>query len=197
MRSQSTPGAAYTVDMNHYTCTCPSFLRITFCKHIHAVETYFDPTFQPEDLDSTAESVSDLDSEDSSIDCETGSMVQVRFKDSRCLSHIELAGKLESLAARLRTSSNDTANDSNLIDLNCYLDTCLAGFTSSNILPRTLKLPPNQRTWTETAKVMGAVKTRRKRLHTDPYAAGEQSGTLVKTKQPHKRYVRSTVALYC
>ena len=43
------------------------------------------------------------------------------------------------------------------------------------------KISPNQHSWPETVKVMGApVKTKRKSTHTDPYAGDERSGKKAK-----------------
>ncbi|KAJ7748749.1 hypothetical protein DFH07DRAFT_697431, partial [Mycena maculata] len=42
VKSQSTPGLLYTVDLKTYTCTlCPSFPAISFCKHVCAIENHF------------------------------------------------------------------------------------------------------------------------------------------------------------
>ncbi|CAK5284599.1 unnamed protein product [Mycena citricolor] len=47
VHSQSTPDKSYTVNLEHYTCTCPSFPLIPFCKHICAVELKFPDVVVP------------------------------------------------------------------------------------------------------------------------------------------------------
>ncbi|KAE9389420.1 hypothetical protein BT96DRAFT_834937, partial [Gymnopus androsaceus JB14] len=39
--SRSRPGVAYTVDMISYTCNCPDFPLINFCKHVCAIQRLF------------------------------------------------------------------------------------------------------------------------------------------------------------
>ena len=53
VQSSSDPALFYEVDLEAYTCSCPSFLRlgISFCKHICAVQNHFNEEINPQQLD--------------------------------------------------------------------------------------------------------------------------------------------------
>jgi hypothetical protein len=56
------------------------------------------------------------------------------------------------------------------------------------VLPKAVKVPPNQHSWPETAAAMiGKAKTRKK-INTDPYSGGERSGKKARSdaKGPRK-----------
>ncbi|KAJ7025761.1 hypothetical protein C8F04DRAFT_967326, partial [Mycena alexandri] len=50
VKSETTPGLFYTVDLEAYKCQCPSFPAISFCKHICGVENNFPDLVAPRSL---------------------------------------------------------------------------------------------------------------------------------------------------
>jgi hypothetical protein len=68
-----------------------------------------------------------------------------------------------------------------LCELETLLDHLLCTTTPAQVLLKAKKVAPNQKSWPETAQVMGVkVKMKRASAHTDPYSAGERSGKKAK-----------------
>ena len=175
----------YTIDLDLYSCDCPMFPLIRFCKHISAVQRYFGRSGASASLfDSpspAAEHPSPIPSsslEPSPLDVLNSDAVPERIHDT--------VQKLERIAARLRENVSPCFS---LVNLNTALNECLAvlGLLSdAGVLPVHQKVAPNVRTWNETKKVMPVVKTRQKRAGDQAYGAGAASGKKAKTT---RRYV--------
>lgn len=186
VRSQTTPTHAYHVDIEAYTCDCDSYPLISYCKHIAAVQLHYyeDINIQPVQSLFTQTSNSSIH--------EPGDTAHVRAApnlDDTILASIP--EKLQQLVVRMRLSPPHILSNS-LRQLDNLLDQVLAECMQPQVLPKQTKVPPNQHSWPETVKVMGAaVKTKRKSMHTDPYSGGEKSGKKAKTDARAPLAVRS------
>ncbi|KAF5333285.1 hypothetical protein D9611_002793 [Ephemerocybe angulata] len=179
VKSQTNRNKTYTVDIDAYDCTCPSFPKVLLCKHIYAVQLHFPELCQPvpcSTLDispadtfevngpitqpSPKESPSDLDSDTT---------------NSRLIA--ETISSLSSLVCRLKDTQKLPLDPAELKSLKETVDGMLvASLAEDDILPRPVRIAPNQHTWSETGMTMGQVKGKRKTTHTDPYGGGERSG---------------------
>jgi hypothetical protein len=195
--SQSSPGTFYTIDLIESTCDCADFPRISYCKHIGAVYVHF-PHLRPEG--NHAPSMSTL--ENVTAPCQPqhptshNNTLQVLKQDIAVLSQTlasEIADQSADSSAVLETARS----------VKYTLTTAIASLQSACPLPEKDVIAPNQKSWPETAKRMGAkctpkrkcppeergltaqsmgiAKTKAKRrIHTDPYAGGERSGKRAK-----------------
>jgi hypothetical protein len=185
VQSQSNPQICYTVDISAYDCSCLSFPIIRFCKHICAVQNHFPDAISIIPVASLskamilAPTLSD-NSEGDDINDPATIKVITESTDSEVTE--DIGSKLQDLANRLRFHPPAKLPES-LLALNDHLDVALSVLQEPavSLLPRPKKIAPNQKSWTETAAVMGvAVKTKRKTTHTDPYSGGERSGKKAK-----------------
>jgi hypothetical protein len=178
VQSQLNRDHHYEVDLTAYTCTCLDFPLIKFCKHLSAIQTHFPEQVQPKLV--TKPSLS-TDASDIPI-LATGSTSDTQFSVPASITHMEaprLAEKLELLATRLRHSA--VALPDLVSALEPELDDALNLTANVKLLPPSQKIPPNIKSWTETAKVMmPGKKKKRKRGGDSAYGAGEQSGKKVK-----------------
>jgi hypothetical protein len=115
----------YEIDMDTYTCTCPDYPLISFCKHIGAVQDLFkedknDPTDTMDANKAPAASASPQVPAFSSLpgtDSDSYSilpLVPVAVKAASVLSTV--TEKLERLAARLRMPRMKTQTDTLCFD---------------------------------------------------------------------------------
>ena len=180
VRSQTDPKCHYIVDLEVYTCDCDGFPLISFCKHLCAVQTLY-----PEYVDIRPSFsifsqciYGDINTNDAMLiappPCTTPP------PETTILAN--LANKLQRLAVRAHLQPLASLTPS-LRTLDNALDQVLQELTSPpSVLPvAKAKIAPNQNSWPETANVMGvAVKSKRKRIHTDAYSGGERSGKKAK-----------------
>lgn len=181
VRSKSDPDQLYEVDLETYTCTCLDFPLICYCKHICAIQDYFeeegpvDPPASP--------SVPALPALDA-----TAPTLQDNSSKPRGLSFV--AEKLERLAARLRGSRRSNSEFPSLGELEACVDTILDGTETGDILPSSQRLRPNIKSWNETKAVMPMVKGTKRRGGDDPaYGGGASSGGLAKRPRQSKKCV--------
>jgi hypothetical protein len=170
--SQSEPGSWYHVDLDAYTCDCDGFPVISFCKHLSAVQNLFPPEV--------------LATHSLSVPCTTFPIkpsITPNSDDQKRHSAINpshdltrIGRKLLELVAHRQTLP--TAKVDALLALEADLDLALADH--ANLLPKPVKIAPNQHSWTETAAVMGARPKTKRKQHEDPYGAGERSGKKAK-----------------
>ncbi|GJE88758.1 MULE and SWIM domain-containing protein [Phanerochaete sordida] len=167
--SQSTPGTRYSVNLDDYTCSCPAYPLVSFCKHIAAVQAYF-----PEDLPEALFGVEipHCTNGDRPSDAAQATQQPLPAVSSPVLAPADhqnmqkstaliqdLQRLMENLAAALQDVLGDTAG----------------------LLPPAMKIAPNQHSWTETAQTMIGQIKRTKRKITDAYAGGESSGKKAKS----------------
>lgn len=216
VKSMSRPDHWYEVDVLAYTCSCPDYPIIKFCKHLCAVQTHFPSS----DLASSTEldadisidsgqrlesavrvpqsiglgiTVNDLLVNDSGI-VDTGG--QPTVGDSADISESEVlrkvAEKLEHFAASFRQHGSLDQG----LRVDSWLDDELALLSGArSLLPVKQKLSPRLNTWPETqAAMMPAKKTRAKRAGDEAYGACEASGKKAKKIQKTTSVSASTAA---
>ncbi|CAK5284824.1 unnamed protein product [Mycena citricolor] len=187
VHSQSTPDKSYTVNLEHYTCTCPSFPLIPFCKHICAVELKFPDVVVPRTLPVASQPWdSDIDTSSSTHLMPTlttsgsdkphnSSDVQDTARDAALLQR--LSSKIDVLRRQKLTLPWDLYQHLE------RLSDALSDITNgAEILPpQGKKIAPNRGTWSETAEVMGVVaEGARKRKHANAHSGSQASGKYAK-----------------
>ncbi|KAJ7832397.1 hypothetical protein B0H14DRAFT_2592064 [Mycena olivaceomarginata] len=188
--SKSSPSKVYEIDIDTYTCTCPDYPLISFCKHICAVQDLFkedanNPT-DAMDADkapatSTSPQVPALSSlpETDSDACGVFPPVPVAVKAPAVLSTV--AEKLERLAARLRMPRMKAKTDSLCLDeLQEALDDMLQRTDNGSVLPSAKLFAPVVKPSTARQMMLPKAKTRRVRAGDPAYGAGASSGSLAK-----------------
>lgn len=179
VQSQSNPQITYHVDIEAYTCNCPSYSLIFYCKHLAAVQLHF---YEELDLLPIASLFTSTGNSPASLTPSSHTTDSVLAEPNADLAILAgIPAKLQTLAVRTRLSPLHHMSDP-LRQLDNLLDLLLAGSVQPQVLPKRKKVAPNQHSWSETASVMGAnTKTKRKRAHTDPYSGGQGSGKKAKT----------------
>ena len=196
VKAASQPGHWYEANILAYTCTCPDYPVIQFCKHLHAVQTLF-----PQ---------SDLTSSQQLDNLSTGGELQVPTtsnSDKRKLGlglSVSIPGTEDS-ASKLGSDLDTLEASSVLCNVAEKLERFVVHFrlhgtpdqakrldawidhelsleaTTLSLLPTKQKLSPRLNSWPETqAAMMPAKKTRPKRAGDQAYGAGESSGKKAK-----------------
>jgi hypothetical protein len=186
--SQSIPGRRYPIDLTQSKkCECKDFPRIRFCKHIAAIHMYFPqlcPMMGPSKIPENARI---LEPPQNATPTENADIL---LKDITTLCH------------QLNASDPATLDLQALRSIKYSLKAAIASASGTRALPEKDVFHPNQKTWAETADRMGvrrapkrkygptggstteqcigAVKGKRARKYTDPYAAGDRSGKRAK-----------------
>lgn len=214
-----------------YTCNCPDFPLISFCKHICAIQRLFPRAGDADSIGDTS-SIATPPSPALSMPCRApspplpssppmsspppspppssplpssplspslslpSSLPSPDLSPESPSRHVytRMAEKLETLAAHFR----QTARFPTLLDIN-QLDavinekmTKLNIGTTQSLLPTPLSLPPNQRTWTQTAAMMlPKRKTTKKRTGDPHYGAGASSGSRAKPDAKRQKVEKS------
>jgi hypothetical protein len=173
VKSQSTPGLFYTVDLEAYTCRCPSFPSISFCKHICAIENNFPDLMVPRSLPIASQPWDEEDNIQAPVPTAATALPALRLVSS------EDAVLLDCIAKKLQAMQRKE------VSLAPSLATTLRGLdillteapNGTQILPRGVNVAPNQGTRNETAEVMGVRKKgAKKRKNVEAYCGGETSG---------------------
>ncbi|KAJ7767491.1 hypothetical protein DFH07DRAFT_736904, partial [Mycena maculata] len=179
VKSQSTPGRQYTVDLETYTCEpCPSFPRISFCKHICAVEDHFPdlvvprsftPPSQPwDDVNVVSPTINPVTVTPSPRSEHPGPVLPVVSENDKLLLHY-IVDKLQHIQC------TNIVLPRPLADTLRQLNGDLADATGdTGILPKTVtRVAPNEHSgWEKTSEIMGAKHKKRQRTHTDPHSGG-------------------------
>jgi len=192
VKSVSRPGQQYSVDVTAYTCTCPDYPVIQFCKHLHAIQAHFPDLASSNQLNtlSTGSEIStilDLDEQTLGLglsvpgtgtECPSSALVVDPESGTSAMLR-SVSEKFERLVARFRLQGTPEQAKR----LNAWLDHELSLESATpNLLPKRQKLSPRLNSWPETqAAMMPAKKTRPKRAGDQAYGAGESSGKRVKT----------------
>lgn len=156
VQSQSQPDLQYEVDLELYTCNCPSFPSIRFCKHICATQNIF--------CQETT-SLAFLESPPTTISSQEASPELASPELPPCLPEFplpptnhSLSNKLDILSAQLWSNPSWIPSDPENPTAADDFDNLLARFIelSANdaVLPRKKKVPPNSNTARETAASM-------------------------------------------
>ncbi|KAF8184355.1 hypothetical protein K438DRAFT_1766433 [Mycena galopus ATCC 62051] len=183
VKSQSIPGQCYTVDLEAYTCGCPSFPEISFCKHICAVEDHFPDLVVPRSLPVASQPwdediIASVEQSLAPTAPTRGSsqpVPAVNQEDAMLLLLHYIVNKLQFIQRSKATLSQPLTTSLRA------LDDALADTTNgAEVLPPTVKnIASNQGTRNETEQVMGSRrKGGKKRKITDGYAGGQSSGKL-------------------
>ena len=175
VRLQTIPTHMYHVNVEAYTCKCDAYPLISYCKHLAAVQHHFHEDVEIRPIQSLFTSSSNFTNEPADA-VPLSTLTSPQNLDHTILASIP--NKLQQLVVRMRLSPPYFLSDS-LRQLDDLLDRVLIKCTQPQVLPKhrkQTKLPPNQHSWPETTKIMGAaVKTKQKSMHTDPYSGGERS----------------------
>ena len=189
--SESNPGHCYLIDLTQPTCDCKDFPRIRLCKHIAAVNVHFPP------LCSKGSSFSKI------LECMCDQdLPQSAPKSNADEEHVVLLKDIKALYQQLTALSDDTTPDLEALKtVKHSLKAVIALANRSQALPKKDDFNPNQKTWAETAKCMGARKAPRWKpglpsgniteqcigpvkgkccKYSDPYAAGKRLGKRAK-----------------
>lgn len=180
VQSQTTKGRSYSVNIEQYTCDCDSYPLVSYCKHLAAVQIHYTEGFDIQQIGLQFVSVANKYSSPSAglSKAPTHAPDPNTTPDDLLLASV--TEKLQRLTVRTRLSPPHHISES-FRQLNDLLDRVLAECEQPQVLPKQKKVPPNQRSWPETAKVMGAaVKSKRKNAHPDPYSGGERSAKKAK-----------------
>lgn len=193
--SASRPGDFFAVNLARQTCNCKDFHRIQFCKHLAAVQAHFPHL------------------------CSGGNTevpVPTRGPRETNPDRLRPADNLDSLTqdiSRLTQTlaSQPTQSDSYPAVVEAFRSakySLTAAMQGTGALPDKERIPPNQKTWQETAERMGArrvrarkqpqpakpaeergitersigaAKGKKRKIYDDPYAGGERSGKRAKS----------------
>ena len=196
--SQSNPGHCYAINLTQSTCDCNDFPRIRHCKHIAAIRVHFPQLCAPSPScangsgrSAVPERVRAPDRPNQAPRSEEDG-VDILLKDIYVLCH-ELSAVTDHATLDLQV----------LKSVKYSLKAAVASADGSRALPEKDVFNPNQKTWAETAERMGvrkaskrkqrpvggdtntercigAVKGKRTRKISDPYAGGERSGKRAK-----------------
>ncbi|KAJ7205448.1 hypothetical protein GGX14DRAFT_644623 [Mycena pura] len=144
--SQSDSSVAYDVDIDTYTCTCMDFPLICFCKHLCAVQLFFDdhPIFdeQPDPTQTT--------SPVPPVPAPTPHLFDLGMPVRPRPVLTQLAEKMEVLAARFRRSSRKALP---IADLQRALDALMLATENSDVLPTSTQVPRSSG-WSNTQQAM-------------------------------------------
>jgi hypothetical protein len=156
----------YNVDVSAPHCECLSFPHLSFCKHIAAIQHHFPvscslvPFPSPSQPNPEPLLAIDVNVPSQNKDPDVPDVARIARK---LLDFVEFAdpGQLASLTPSL-----------------LHLEAGLNHATIS--LPKQVRVAPNQRSWPETAAVMGVKPKKKRKTHADPYAGGQRSGKKAK-----------------
>ncbi|KAG8922354.1 hypothetical protein FRC02_011910 [Tulasnella sp. 418] len=205
VQAQSDSSSTYNIDMDAFTCDCPSYPAIKFCQHIAAIQNHFSAENELIDLTSSSDDQGRLGLGDLKVTVNISNSQPVKNntpktpvddtstdpQDSLIASMWNHSvSKFHTLAGRLGASATSiTHNDatvSALRLLNSVLDDLLKSTSEKpmgSVLPLPRRcIPPNISSKTETRRVLPipqASKASRK-VNTEPYCGGEKPGKLAK-----------------
>jgi hypothetical protein len=152
--SLSNRSIVYDVDINTYTCTCMDFPLICFCKHLCAVQLFFDdhPIFdeQPDPTPITAPIAPAFLPPALPIPAPTPNLFDLGASARPRPILTQLAEKMEVLAARFWRSNRKTLPIS---DLQCALDALMLVTDNSDVLPTSTQVPRSSG-WNNTQQAM-------------------------------------------
>lgn len=187
--SQSRPGAYYAINLHREICDCPDFPRARFCKHIAAIYVHF-PHLSPDKIPSNVSHKAAHLQEQPVCRPETSESLQ------------SLSQEITALCGQVNRSAPSPAVMEAARSAKYILSSAIAG---NRAFPDKEQIPPNQKSWPETAERMGVKRApKRKRLpeergqtersigpikgkrqrrliDDDPYAGGERSGKRAKS----------------
>jgi hypothetical protein len=191
VRSQSDPSRVYEVDIETYTCDCPDYPLISYCKHLCAVQLFFGGEQEVSGTPATPQvpSLASLPPESAPSEPATPATPIIDGVESKPKAITVVAEKLERLAARLRRSRKTAVSvlDNALANLEDVLDRMLlASDEGSAVLPSSQRLPPVAKDPTARQSMMPAVKRSRNRAGDSAYGAGSSSGLKAKKTKPAK-----------
>jgi hypothetical protein len=194
--SLSRPEEYHVVDLHWPSCNCEDFPWILFCRHIAGIYVHF-PHLNPEGKRSSHTHASECIQQAAPPQHVSGGGESLQT----------LTQDIFSLSQRLASRQGEESAP-NLAMVEAFraakysLTSAIASFNGKAALPEKDVIAPNQKSWSETAKRMGAkkvlkrrclpeecgltersigiVKGKCKRLHNDPYA-GERSGKCAKS----------------
>lgn len=201
--SQSKAGTFYDVDLDAYTCTCPSFPLISYCKHLAATERHTTPREDPtrdipaeEDAAQREMQAARVGVEGLGIATDTEATTTGAPASSSTIPTQTSSASTawEQLGTQVQAIFNRPASDYNidptlLAELKQTVDriasTSNAPATtsgSSSVLPKPIRIPPNILNKTETQRVLPRAKETKssKKRHLDPYSGGERAGKRAK-----------------
>jgi hypothetical protein len=206
----------YEVDDLAYTCTCPDYPIISFCKHMYAVQTHYPPI--PSDISSvntllpSVDALLGISQEFPSASAVVNTLEAINVDTSSDLAVFPIttdnseestlcrmiAEKLERCAARIRQLGS--VDSEQALRINSWLEPLDNELSRENmagsLLPVKQKLSPHLNSWPETqAAMMPPKKTRAKKQGDKAYGAGESSGKKAKTLPKPVASVETSVVI--
>ncbi|KAJ6592498.1 hypothetical protein B0H19DRAFT_921216 [Mycena capillaripes] len=201
VRSKSNPSRSYEVDLSTYTCTCLDFPLICFCKHIAAVQAFYEEAVPAVSVpgSDTCQDRQDAGDDTSSNDSSVSDLPQppaVVGPKPRVLTL--LAEKLETLAARLRRPRTKESDLPSLSNLNTHLADMLKATDTGTVLPSAQYLRPNIKNLTQrAARVMPRVKRKAQKTGDPAYGGGASSGLKAKKVKTMCVHFATAVIVLC
>ena len=149
---ESRPGSYYEIDLHRGTCNCPDFPRVRYCKHLAAISVHF-PHLCTQDKPSrdlefwgAPDPPKRVPNPKVHPTSNTQGSVQTLMKDIMSLSQ-ELNDKIKD-----KPEEPDPAVMQAVRSVKHTLTATIASIQGTRALPNKENIPPNQRTWTETAE---------------------------------------------
>ncbi|KAJ7198246.1 hypothetical protein GGX14DRAFT_573488 [Mycena pura] len=167
--SKSDPSKTYKVNIDTYTCTCLDYPLIFYCKHICAVQTFFDAAIP--DSAPTTPNVPDpstLPSLPSDVEPSLPSLLSPSNAEPVSLKHNDfttIAERTERLAARLRRPCLKESDLPSLAEFSDVLDTMLVEMDNDAVLPSSQRIEPNlgRGSWRRDREaIMPGIKTKKR-----------------------------------
>jgi hypothetical protein len=205
--SKSRPGSYHAVDLHRSTCECEDFPRIRFCRHIAAVLYHFPELSPPPQEINTIDSGSSPGSSPEETESQGRPQCVHAHRPETLQALTQDISVLSQTLAAESTASQSTAAIEAARSAKHSLVAAIAATQGNAPLPNPDVVARNHKSWTETAKQMGVakkkskraapaedsgltarsigvVKGKRRRIHNDPYAGGQRSGKRAKPDAP-------------
>jgi hypothetical protein len=145
--SASCPGGFFVIDLAQQHCNCKDFHWIEFCKHLEAIQAHF-PHLRSEGSTKVADPGQEL--------CVVSNPGHSRSVHDLGTLPQQVSTLSQKLAGQPITQSNySLAVVEAYHTLKYSLIATLASRQGTSALPNKESIPPNQRTWPETAEQMG------------------------------------------
>lgn len=187
VQSQTLATIKYKVTISPLTCNCPDFPLIRFCKHIYAARLHYPTLAWGNNEESKLESlqITELPGEHPVHNSATESATITSSQLHKTVAEISRLSHTLSIHSLNRCASQLFDVEKLVMVESLLRDALLDSTLKQPFLPPAEQLPPNKKTKTETAEAYSRKvppeKTKRKSLHTDPYAGGERSGKKAKS----------------
>ena len=152
--SESWPGSYYEIDLGRRTCNCPDFPRAQYCKHLAGISMHFPHLCTQKPFKDPV-----LLREPNTPKCVHNSKVSwtsnLQEGLQKLMEEIELLSQQLNDKIKRLTEEPEPAISEAICSVKHTLTAALASTQGTQALPNRENIPPNQKTWPETAERMG------------------------------------------